>query len=95
MPLRRMDAEVLNDTLLQVAGRLDDTRYGVADPVLVRDDGLVTPIQLPTGWRRASTSNQRRSEIPTLLDNFDLPQLSPCVPRSYANPMSRRRRCTC
>ena len=83
MPLRRMEAEVLNDTLLYVAGRLDETRYGVAEPVLVRDDGLVTPINTGKGWRRSIYVEQRRTEIPTILDNFDLPPMSPnCVERS-------------
>ena len=82
MPLRRMDAEVLNDTLLLVSGRLDETRYGVAEPVLLRDDGLVTPIETEKGWRRSIYIEQRRTEIPTILDNFDLPPMSPnCVER--------------
>jgi hypothetical protein len=82
MPLRRMEAEVLNDTLLLVSGRLDETRYGVAEPVLLRDDGLVTPIETEKGWRRSIYIEQRRTEIPTLLDNFDLPPMSPnCVER--------------
>ena len=86
MPLRRMDAEVLNDTILQVAGRLDTRMFGPADPVLVREDGLVTPIELPTGWRRGIYVNQRRSKIPTMLDNFDFPQLSPaCLTRTKSN----------
>src|SRR5205085_3392574 len=33
MSMRRMDAEVLNDTMLLVSGRLDETRYGVPAPV--------------------------------------------------------------
>jgi len=82
MPLHRMEAEVLNDTLLLVSGRLDETRYGVAEPVLVRDDGLVTPIETGRGWRRSIYIEQRRTAIPTLLDNFDLPPMSPnCVER--------------
>jgi len=82
MPLRRMEAEVLNDTLLLVSGQLDETRYGVAEPVLARDDGLVTPIETDKGWRRSIYIEQRRTEIPTLLDNFDLPPMSPnCVER--------------
>jgi hypothetical protein len=77
-----MEAEVLNDTLLLVSGRLDETRYGVAEPVLLRDDGLVTPIETGKGWRRSIYIEQRRTEIPTLLDNFDLPPMSPnCVER--------------
>jgi hypothetical protein len=83
MPLRRMDAESLNDTIVYVAGQLDDTRYGVPEPVLVRDDGLVTPINTGKGWRRSIYVEQRRTEIPTILDNFDLPPMSPnCVERS-------------
>ena len=83
MPLRRMDGEVLNDTLTFVAGRLDETRYGVPEPVLVRDDGLVTPIETEKGWRRSIYVKQRRSEIPTILDNFDVPPMSPnCIERS-------------
>jgi len=71
---------------LQVAGRLDTRMFGPADPVLVREDGLVTPIQLPTGWRRGIYVNQRRSKIPTMLDNFDFPQLSPaCLIRTQSN----------
>ncbi len=82
MPLRRMEAEVLNDTLLLVSGRLDETRYGVAEPVLERGDGLVTPIETGKGWRRSIYIEQRRTQIPTLLDNFDLPPMSPnCVER--------------
>ncbi len=86
MPLRRMDAEVLNDAILQAAGRLDMRMFGPPDPVLVRNDGLVTPIQLPTGWRRSIYVTQRRSKIPTMLDNFDFPQLSPaCLTRMQSN----------
>jgi hypothetical protein len=82
MPLRRMEGEVLNDTLTYIAGRLDETRFGVPAPVLVRDDGLVTPIETEKGWRRSIYTEQRRSEIPTLLDNFDLPPMSPnCIER--------------
>ncbi len=82
MPLRRMEGEVLNDTLIYVAGRLDETRFGVPAPVLVRDDGLVTPIETEKGWRRSIYTEQRRSEIPTVLDNFDLPPMSPnCIER--------------
>ena len=77
MPMRRMDAESLNDTMLLVSGRLDETRFGVPAPVEVRDDGLVTQIETPKGFRRSIYVQQRRTEIPTVLDNFDLPPMSP------------------
>ena len=73
MPMRRMEAEVLHDAMLLVAGRLDETRYGPAAPVLVRDDGLVTPIGTKKGWRRSVYVQQRRKHIPTVLESFDLP----------------------
>ena len=75
--MRRMDAESLNDTLLLVSGRLDETQFGVPAPVEVRDDGLVTQIETPNGFRRSIYVQQRRTEIPTVLDNFDLPPMSP------------------
>ena len=53
MPMRRMDAESLNDTMLLVSGRLRRDAFGVPAPVQVRDDGLVTPIETPKGCRRS------------------------------------------
>jgi len=82
MSIRRMGAEVLNDTMLLVSGRLDETRYGVPAPVQVRGDGLVTPVATDKGWRRSIYVQQRRSNIPTILDNFDFPAMTPnCVDR--------------
>ena len=81
-----MDAEVLYDTLLLVAGRLDDSRYGPADRVEVRGDGLVTPVGTARGWRRMIYVQQQRKQIPTLLESFDLPQMNPnCVERRDSN----------
>ncbi|PYV36368.1 MAG: hypothetical protein DMG06_30890 [Acidobacteria bacterium] len=85
MPLKRMEAEVLNDTLLLISGRLDETPYGVPEPVLVRDDGLVTPIETEKGMRRSIYVAQRRTDLPTILENFDLPPMSPnCVERNVS-----------
>ena len=84
MPLKRMKAEVLSDALLLISGRLDESRYGPPQPVEVRDDGLVTPIETPKGWRRSIYVAQRRSKLPTLLENFDLPAMSPnCLERKF------------
>jgi mono/diheme cytochrome c family protein len=83
MGLRRMEAEELGDAMLQVAGQLDSTPFGPPDPVLVRRDGLVTPLRGEKGWRRSIYVNQRRTELPTLSDNFDLPAMNPaCLERS-------------
>ncbi|HJZ91556.1 MAG TPA: PSD1 and planctomycete cytochrome C domain-containing protein [Gemmataceae bacterium] len=82
MPLVRLDAEALYDTLLLVAGRLDERKYGPADPVQLRPDGLVTPAGTAAGWRRLVYVQQARKQLPTHLENFDFPQMNPnCVER--------------
>ncbi len=81
-PLRRLEAEALRDTLLFTAGKLDDTPYGPADQVDLSPDGLVTSRASEKGWRRSIYVLHRRTQIPTLLDNFDYPQMGPnCVQR--------------
>ena len=82
MAMRRMEAEVLHDTLLFVAGKLDETRYGFPAPVLVRDDGRVTCIDKDGACRRSIYLLKRRKAMPTLLAAFDYPAMSPnCVQR--------------
>ena len=82
MPLQRMDAEDLRDTVLFVAGCLNLAQFGPPDPVTVRPDGLVTSSEIDGGWRRSIYIQQRRKEIPTILQTFDLPQMNPnCLQR--------------
>jgi hypothetical protein len=82
MPLLRMEAEVLYDSLLQAAGRLDESRFGPPDPVEARPDGLVMPVGSEKGWRRMVYVRQERKQLPTILENFDLPQMNPnCLER--------------
>ena len=82
MPMLRLDAEALYDTLLLVAGRLDETPFGPADPVVGRADGLVTPKGTEKGWRRMIYVEQTRKQLPTHLENFDYPSMNPnCVER--------------
>jgi hypothetical protein len=78
MPMRRMAAEELRDSLLAVAGQLNPARYGPAEPVIVRGDGLVL-----SGKRRSVYVQQLRKEPPSLLESFDLPAMNPnCLQRS-------------
>ena len=82
MPLVRLDAEALYDTLLFVSGRLDENRFGPADAVKARPDGLVTPVGTERGWRRLIYVQHLRKLLPTHLENFDYPQMNPnCVER--------------
>ncbi len=91
MPLVRLDAEELYDSLLLVAGRLDERRFGPPDAVETRPDGLVTPVGSPRGWRRILYVRQARKQLPTFLENFDFPQMNPnCLERreSTASPQA-------
>lgn len=82
MPLTRLDAESLYDTMLQVSGRLDETRYGPPNALEVRRDGLVTPSGTSRGWRRMIYVQLQRKVVATHLENFDFPQMNPnCVER--------------
>jgi hypothetical protein len=82
MPLVRLDAESLYDSLLLVSGRLDETRGGPADSVQVRRDGLITPTGTAKGWRRLVYVQQTRKQLPTHLETFDFPQMNPnCLER--------------
>jgi hypothetical protein len=77
MPLRRLEAEELRDALLFVAGQLDETRYGPADPVSVLPNGLVQ-----SGKRRSIYVQQLRKHPASLLESFDLPAMNPnCLQR--------------
>lgn len=78
MPLRRLEAEPLRDTLLFAAGELDETRFGPAESVRVQADGLVL-----AGSRRSIYVQQLRKAPPSLLESFDLPAMNPnCLARS-------------
>ena len=119
MPLQRLDAEALRDSLLFVSGRMSFASGGVPDAVSVNRDGLVSvypsyttppsdeasPKQTSNGnpaadnsvgessrnleqsrtesyWRRSIYLQYRRTEIATLMDTFDYPQMGPnCLDR--------------
>src|SRR5262249_28349409 len=82
MPLVRLDAEALYDSLLLVAGRLDITPSGPPDAVQARADGLVTPTGTARGWRRLLYVRQARKQLPTHLESFDYPHMNPnCLER--------------
>jgi len=82
MPLRRLEAEAVRDSLLAVAGQLDASTWGPPVSVTVQPDGLVVSNKTDGGWKRTIYVQQRRKELPTILETFDLPQMMPnCVER--------------
>ena len=86
MPLRRMNAEALRDSILSVSGKLDTTPGGPPDSVTVDRNGLVSANATSTGgWRRSVYLQYRRTQIPTMLDTFDYPEMGPnCVSRNVS-----------
>ena len=83
MPMRRMSAETLYDSILQATGRLDPEQFGPPAEVEVQDTGEVVAKGSRAGWRRAVYTLRRRSTPVTLMDAYDLPQLSPnCTQRT-------------
>jgi hypothetical protein len=92
MSLRRMDAEALRDSLLAVSGRLDTQAGGPPDTVSVNEDGLVSVDSTGNNrWRRSIYIQYRRTEIPSMMETFDYPEMGPnCLSRSVstASPQS-------
>src|SRR5262249_10516802 len=75
MPLTRVDAETLRDSILFIAGRLDETRYGNPELLFVRHDGMVSTPDFSAMERRSVYLQQRRNTVHTMLDLFDYPQM--------------------
>lgn len=92
MPLRRLDAEALRDSLLFVADRLDTRTGGPPDAVSVDRNGLVSVIPSDENrWRRSVYLQYRRTEVPTMMETFDYPEMGPnCLARnnSIVSPQS-------
>ncbi|MEZ6106881.1 MAG: DUF1553 domain-containing protein [Pirellulaceae bacterium] len=82
MPMTRPQAEIVRDRMLAVAGRLDRQRWGEPVPVVEQGNGLVSVAPSPHGERRSIYVLHRRTKLPTLLETFDSPQMSPnCTQR--------------
>ena len=80
-PLRRIDAEAIRDTILQIAGRLDTKQFGPADPIRELKDGEV----ITDSRRRSVYITQKRTQPVSLLETFDLPFMNPnCVKRGQS-----------
>ena len=86
MPLRRMDAEVLHDSILKVTGRLDPERFGRPVNVTKQESGEIVPDATEAGWRRAVYVLRKRRLPVTLLEVFDAPKPAPnCTERRESN----------
>ncbi|MEX0977288.1 MAG: DUF1553 domain-containing protein, partial [Pirellulales bacterium] len=83
MPLKRMEGEVLRDSLLYVSGRLDPRPYGPPSALVAHGDGLVTDeTKNQQHWRRSIYVLKRRTQPLTILMNFDVGGMEPnCIER--------------
>lgn len=86
MPLRRMNAEALRDSLLAVAGKLDRSGGGPPDAIRVDRNGLVSVNPTDKGnWRRSVYLQYRRTEVPSMMATFDYPEMGPnCLSRNVS-----------
>jgi Protein of unknown function (DUF1553) len=86
MPLRRMDAETLYDSLLTATGRLDPAPFGVPSEVAITPDKEVIVKPGKNGFRRSIYVLHRRQTPMSLLDAFDEPIMTPnCTERRRSN----------
>ncbi len=82
MPLRRLDAEALYDSILRATGRLDPRPYGEPEATEVKADKEVVAKGGKSGFRRSVYVLHRRQAVMTLFDSFDFPAMTPnCIER--------------
>ena len=70
---RRLEAEVIRDAILAVAGTMDTKMLGEPVPVTARPTGEVVPVGDNNGGRRSIYQLVRRSQPQSLLNAFDAP----------------------
>jgi len=76
-PMRRLDAEALRDAMLVVSGELDLRMGGPYVSTRRTDEGNVDVDEKQDGARRRSVYlQQRRTQVPTVLELFDAPALA-------------------
>ncbi len=90
MPLRRLDAESLRDSIHQIAGSLSLKMFGPAVDVIEDADGQATAKNPPEQVRRSIYTLHRRTNPLTMLDVFDAPRMSlNCTARRTSNISSQ------
>ncbi len=90
MRLRRLESEIIRDSILATAGQLDLTIGGPPIPIKARDDGLV--VVSDEGLSHPAKKNRRsvyvlsrRANNPTLLTLFDQPFIATTCSRRHSS----------
>jgi hypothetical protein len=75
MNLRRLDAEILRDSVIAAAGKLDPSMGGPPIPLETRPDGLQVVSDKVGQWRRSIYLTARRNYPMNFLGVFDYPMM--------------------
>ncbi len=75
-PFRRLEAEVIRDSILAASGSLNRRQFGPATALVTRPDGEVVTADGPDGWRRSIYLFVGRKVPLTMLNLFDQPMIS-------------------
>lgn len=90
MPMRRLDAEVIRDSIFYAAGSLNLNMHGSAAEVVDHDDSQATTKDDPEHVRRSIYMLHRRLKPLTMLDTFDAPRINVnCVVRRTSTVASQ------
>jgi hypothetical protein len=90
MPLRRVDAEVLRDSILAVSGQLNRAMFGPPTEVHPAPDGQIGTENALEFQRRSVYMLHRRSTPLTVLEMFDAPRMTTnCVRRRTSTVVSQ------
>jgi hypothetical protein len=81
-PVMRLDAEAIRDAILAVSGLIDRTMFGPYVPTQRGSDGTVdVAADQPARYRRSLYLQQRRTQLPSLLEVFDAPSMVTNCPK--------------
>jgi len=76
MPMRRRDAESIRDSILAIAGTLNEQMYGPSSTTETQPDGQVITPATAQNRRRSVYMLHRRLTPETILETFDAPRMS-------------------
>src|SRR5439155_6685360 len=75
-PPRRLEGEIVRDTMLELAGKLDTRLFGESIPTQRQPDGRnIVSTNSPDRNRRSVYISTRRTTVPTFLSAFDMPAM--------------------
>jgi hypothetical protein len=87
---RRLEAEIVRDAALSVAGTLDLRIYGPPAPAEIKPSGEIVPVGDTHGGRRSIYQLVRRSQQQSFLNVFDAPVMEiNCTRRSASTTASQ------